>query len=111
MKLFAVAVICLLSSYASLSAKAADLSLDARRMLSYGTTAVEVKVCDLPITKDETTQMMTALVKYGDAQKDLSREDFSEAMEATGTKIGSDKDAICRSDRHAVGCADAGGRR
>jgi hypothetical protein len=95
MKSFVVAAICLLTLSVPLTAKAADLSLDARRMLSYGTTAVEVKICNLPITNDENAQMMTALAKYADAQKDLPQEAFTEAMKAAGAKIGADKDAIC----------------
>jgi hypothetical protein len=78
-----------------LTAKAADQLLDARRMLSYGTTAVEVKICNLPITNDENAQMMNALAKYADAQKDLPQEAFTEAMKAAGAKIGADKDTIC----------------
>lgn len=95
MKSFAVAAVCVFTFCAPLSAKAEDLSLAARRMLSYGTTAVEVKVCNLPITDEEQTQMMTALTKYADAQQDLTQEIFTEAMKAAGAKIGADKDAIC----------------
>jgi hypothetical protein len=95
MKLLAVAATCLLMFSVPVSAKAQDLSLNARRMLSYGTTAVEVKVCDLPITSAENTQMMNALAKYADAQKDLPPEAFIEAMKAAGAKIGSNKEAIC----------------
>ena len=95
MKSFAVAATCLLMFCVPVSAKAEDLSLNGRRMLSYGTTAVEVKVCDLPITSAENTQMMNALAKYADAQKDLPQEAFTEAMKAAGAQIGSNKDAIC----------------
>jgi hypothetical protein len=79
----------------NMSAQAADLSLDAKRMLSYGTTAVEVKVCDLPITEAEKTTMMTQLAKYADAQKDLTQDDFTETMKTVGAQIGANKDAIC----------------
>ncbi len=95
MKSFAVAATFLLMSGIFVSANAEDLSLNAKRMLSYGTTAVEVKVCDLPITGAEKTQMMSALAKYADAQKDLPQEAFTEAMKAAGAQIGANKDAIC----------------
>ena len=95
MKLFSVSAACLLLACVTVPAKADDLSLDARRMLSYGTTAVMVKVCNLPITPAENTKMMTALAKYADAQKDLSQEAFTESMKTAGAQIAANKDAIC----------------
>ncbi len=95
MKSVAVMAVCLFTLCFQASANAEDLSLDARRMLSYGVTAVEVKVCGLPITSDENAQMTNALVKYAEAQKDLTREMFTEAMKAAGARIGENKDAIC----------------
>ena len=95
MKSFVVTTTCLLMFGAPALAKAADLSLNARRMLSYGTTAVEVKTCDLPITSAENTQMMEALAKYAEAQKELTQEAFTEAMKAAGTQIGTNKEANC----------------
>jgi hypothetical protein len=76
-------------------AKDAELSLNAKRMISYGTTAVEVKACDLPITGAEKTQMMDALQKYAEAQKDLSQDDLTEVMKAAGAQIGTNKEAVC----------------
>ncbi len=64
-------------------------------MLSYGTTAVEVGVCKLTITPAEQKQMMDALAKYADLQKDLTQEQLTEAMKAAGAQIGANKDAIC----------------
>ena len=95
MKLFNVFAVTLLASAAIIQASAAELSLDAKRMLSYGTTAVEVKVCGLPITADEQTQMMDALAKYADKQTDLTQDQFTEAMKAAGAQIGGNKAAIC----------------
>ncbi len=95
MKAFTTAAILLVTCCAQMPARAQDLSLDARRMLSYGTTAVEVKVCNLPITSTENAQMMNALAKYSDAQTELPPEAFTEAMKAAGTQIGSNKAAIC----------------
>jgi hypothetical protein len=95
MKSFAAVATFLLMFCVPGSGKAEELSLNARRMLSYGTTAVSIKVCNLPITTAENTQMMNALTKYAAAQKDVPPEAFTEAMKAAGAQIGSDKDAIC----------------
>ena len=95
MKRIAFAAMCLLSLPAPRPASAQDLSLDTRRMLSYGTTAVMVRSCNLPITPAQNKQMMDALAKYADKQKDLSQEQFTEAMKAAGAQIGSNKEAVC----------------
>ena len=93
MKLFMTAAAGLLLACAH--GQAQELSLDARRMLSYGTTAVEVKVCDLPITSTEHTRMMDALARYSESQKELTPDVFTEAMKAAGSQIGSNRDAVC----------------
>ncbi len=95
MKSILIATTFVLIVAATVSAEAADLSLDAKRALSYGTTAVQVKVCNLSITPAENTQMMNALAKYAEAQKDLSQDDFTETMKTVGSKIAENKDAIC----------------
>ena len=93
MKPTVLAAACALSAFAS--AHAQELSLDARRMLAYGTTAVVVKSCGLPITDAENKQMMGALAKYAERQKDVSQEQFTEAMKAAGAQIGGNKAAVC----------------
>lgn len=95
MKLLTLAAACLAGLSAFAPAFAQDVSLDGRRMLSYGTTAVMVQVCNLPITSSEKTQMMDALKLYADKQTDVSQEAFTEAMKAAGAQIGSNKEAIC----------------
>lgn len=95
MKSVTLTVACLVGLFAFTPAFAQDISLDGRRMLSYGTTAVMVKVCDLPITASEKTQMMDALKLYAEKQKDVSQEVFTESMKAAGTQIGANKEAIC----------------
>ena len=79
----------------SSAVRADDLSLDAKRMLSYGTTAVEVGACKFPITEAEQKQMMDSLSKYAELQKDLTQEQFTDAMKTAGAQIGANKDAIC----------------
>lgn len=76
-------------------ASAQDLSLDTRRMLSYGTTAVVVKACNLPITADENNRMMASLDKYAKAQTQMTPAQFTEAMQAAGSMIGMNKEGVC----------------
>ncbi len=76
-------------------ALAQDLSPDAKRLLAYGTVAVVVRSCGLPITDAENQQMMGAMAKYADQQKDISKEQFTEAMKAAGAQIGSNKESVC----------------
>lgn len=76
-------------------ASAQDLKLDTRRMLSYGTTAVIVKTCDLPVTASENSRMMASLQKYADAQTEMTPAQFTEAMQAAGAMIGQNKAAVC----------------
>ncbi len=85
----------LVCSAAKFEVKAEDLSLNAKRMLSYGTTAVAVGVCKFPITPAEQKQMMASLEKYANLQKDLTEDQLTELMKAAGAQIGANKDAIC----------------
>lgn len=77
------------------SAHAQDLSPDTKRMLAYGTTAIVVKSCGLPITAAENKRMMDSLAKYAERQKDITQDQFTEAMKAAGAQIGSNKEAVC----------------
>ena len=89
---------CALVAIAALAASPArsqDLSPDAKRMLAYGTTAVVVGACQLPITPAERKQMMDSLGKYSEAQTQLSPDDFKAAMTQAGTMIGTNTDAVC----------------
>ncbi len=74
---------------------AQDLSPDAKHLLAYGTVAVVVRSCSLPITDAENQQMMDAMSKYADQQKDISKDQFTEAMKTAGAQIGSNKEAVC----------------
>ncbi len=76
-------------------ARAQDLSPDAKRLLAYGTVAVVVKSCGLPVTDAENKQMMGAMAKYAEQQKDISKDQFTEAMKAAGAQVGSNKAAVC----------------
>ena len=93
MKPTVLAAACLLSAFTP--ALAQDLSPDAKRLLAYGTVAVVVRSCDLPITDTENKQMMDAMSKYADQQKDISKDQFTEAMKAAGAQVGSNKEAVC----------------
>lgn len=93
MRIFTLAAACILTLPAV--AVAQDLALNTRRMLSYGTTAVIVKTCDLPITAAENNRMMGSLQKYAEAQTELTPAQFTEAMQAAGAQIGQNKDAVC----------------
>lgn len=61
MKPTVLAAACMLSAFTP--ALAQDLSPDAKRLLAYGTVAVVVKSCGLPITDGENKQMMDAMAK------------------------------------------------
>ena len=93
MKPTVLAAACLLSAFTP--ALGQDLSPDAKRLLAYGTIAVVVRSCDLPITDTENKQMMDAMSKYADQQKDISKDQFTEAMKAAGAQIGSNKETVC----------------
>ena len=93
MKSTALAAAFTLSVLASVQAQ--DLSPDAKRMLAYGTTAIVVKSCGLPITAAENKKMMDSLAKYAERQKDITQDQFTEAMKAAGAQIGSNKEAVC----------------
>jgi len=93
MKPTVLAAACMLSAFTP--ALAQDLSPDAKRLLAYGTVAVVVKSCGLPITDAENKQMMDAMAKYAEQQKDISKDQFTEAMKAAGAQVGSNKEAVC----------------
>lgn len=95
MKLPALAAACALLASA-IPALAQDLTPDTKRMLAYGTTAVVVRSCGLPITPAENGQMMDALAKYADRQKQLTQDEFTEAMKAAGAQIGSNRELVCQ---------------
>lgn len=93
MKPTVLAAACMLSAFTP--ALAQDFSPDAKRLLAYGTVAVVVKSCGLPVTDAENKQMMDAMAKYAEQQKDISKEQFTEAMKAAGAQVGSNKEAVC----------------
>ncbi len=72
-----------------------ELSLDAKRMLAYGTMAVMTGACKTPLTTDQSTKMKAGLEKAAAAQKDFSEADFTEMMKAAGAQVGSNKAEVC----------------
>lgn len=85
----------LLTACVAGSAVAQDLSLDAKRMLAYGTTAVMVGACDMPITAKQKERMNSGLAKYAEKQTELTQADFAELMKAAGAQIGANKAEVC----------------
>lgn len=75
----------------------ADLSLDTKRMLAYGTLAVMTGACKTPLSSAQSTQMKSGLEKAATAQDQLSEADFTEAMKAVGAQVGGNKEQICSS--------------
>ena len=93
--LFAAAIATLLAS----QARAADpeLSIDAKRMLAYGTLAVMTGACKTSLAPDQAAQIKTGLAKASEAQQDLTEADFTEIMKAAGTQVGQNKAQVCAS--------------
>lgn len=76
-------------------AQDADLSLDAKRMLSYGTLAVMTGACKTPLTPAQSKQIKTGLEKASEAQTQFSEADFTEMMKAAGAQVGANKAEVC----------------
>ncbi len=95
MFLLAATAISLLGS----QARAADpeLSADTKRMLSYGTLAVMTGACKTNLPPDQAAQIRTGLQKAAEAQKDMTQEQFTEAMKTVGAQVGENKEQICAS--------------
>lgn len=93
--LFAAAVATLLTS----QARAADpeLSIDAKRMLAYGTLAVMTGACKTSLAPGQSAQIKTGLTKAAEAQQDFTEADFTEMMKAAGAQIGQNKAEVCAS--------------
>lgn len=93
--LLAFTALALMASHA----RAADgeLSIDTKRMLAYGTLAVMTGACKTSLTPAQQTQMNTGLQKAADAQKDLTEDQFTEAMKVVGAQVGQNKEQICAS--------------
>jgi len=75
----------------------AELSIDAKRMLAYGTLAVMTGACKTTLTQDQDAQIKNGLQKASEAQQELTQAQFSEAMKAVGAQVGQNKEQICAS--------------
>ncbi len=78
-------------------ARAADpeLSIDARRMLGFGTLAVMIGACKPVVTAEQTAQINKGLEAAADKQKDFTEDEFTEMMKAAGAQIGTNRAAVC----------------
>ena len=72
-----------------------ELSIDAKRMLSYGTLAVMTGACKTTLTPDQAARIKAGLAHSSEAQKELPQDAFTEAMKAVGTQVGQNKDQVC----------------
>lgn len=91
-------------------AQDAELSLETRRMLSYGTLAVMTGACKTPLTAEQSAQIKSGLEKAATAQTELSEADFTEMMKAAGAQVGANKAEVCAAltpEFIASGIADA----
>jgi hypothetical protein len=89
----ALAIAALLASQAR--AANAELSIDAKRMLAYGTLAVMTGACKTSLTAEQSAEIKTGLEKAAQAQKDFSEADFTELMKAAGAQVGEHKAETC----------------
>lgn len=78
-------------------AQDAELSLDTKRMLAYGTLAVMTGACKTPLTAAQSSQLTSGLEKAAAAQTQLSEADFTEMMKAAGAQVGENKAEVCAS--------------
>jgi hypothetical protein len=80
-------------------ARAADpeLSIEAKRMLAYGTLAVMTGACQTTLTSDQAAQIKMGLRKAAEAQQQLTQEQFTDLMKVVGTQVGENKDQVCTS--------------
>ena len=95
-------------------AQDADLSLETKRMLAYGTLAVMTGACKTPLTPTQSSQIKTGLEKSAAAQTELSEADFTEMMKAAGAQVGANKAEVCAAltpDFINSGIADAAAGR
>ena len=76
-------------------AQDAELSLETRRMLAYGTLAVMTGACKTPLTPAQSSQIKSGLENASNAQTELSEGDFTEMMKAAGAQIGANKAEVC----------------
>jgi hypothetical protein len=78
-------------------ARAADpeLSADTKRMLAYGTLAVMTGSCKTTLTAAQTSLIRNGMQKAADAQKDLTQEQFTEAMKTVGAQVGQNREQVC----------------
>ena len=93
--LLAAAVATLLTSHAR--ADDPELSIDAKRMLAYGTLAVMTGACKTSLAPGQAAQIKTGLAKASEAQQDFTEADFTELMKAAGTQVGQNKAQVCAS--------------
>jgi hypothetical protein len=76
-------------------AQDAELSIDTKRMLAYGTLAVMTGACKTPLTAAQSSQIKSGLEKAATAQTELSEADFTEMMKAAGAQVGANKAEVC----------------
>jgi len=76
-------------------AQDAEMSLETRRMLAYGTLAVMTGACKTPLTPAQSSQIKTGLETASKAQTELSEGDFTEMMKAAGAQVGANKAEVC----------------
>ena len=72
-----------------------DLSIETKRMLSYGSLAVMTGICKPTLAPGQADQIQTGLQAAAEAQHDLTPAQFTEAMKTVGTRVGEDRDQIC----------------
>lgn len=73
----------------------AEMSIDARRMLAYGTLAVMTGACKTNLTAEQSAEIKTGLETAAQAQKDFSEADFTELMKAAGAQLAEHKAETC----------------
>lgn len=84
---------CLLTS--SAMAVGPELSLDSRRLLSYGTLAVMTGACKVQLTSEQESRLRKGMSAAADAQKDFTQDEFKELMKDAGTQVGANKESVC----------------
>ena len=72
-----------------------DLSIEAKRMLSYGSLAVMTGICKPTLAPGQADQIQAGLQAAAEAQHDLTQAQFTDAMKAVGTQVGGNKEQVC----------------
>lgn len=87
----------LMAALSASQARAAEpeLSIDAKRMLSYGALAVMTGICKPDLTTSQTAEIQKGLQTSAEAQHDLTQAQFTDLMKAVGAQVGQNKDQTC----------------